>query len=182
MSVSLDSRIQWLHLQIFEERFPNAYRISEKFGISHRQAQRDIEYLKVKLNAPMKYDAAKKGFYYSEPYSLPSFFSKANEGDYGEIMSHLKRKGSSGVGESETVQMQIPFSAEISLSDRLGILALKDFIVETKAKNTFVCEFHNVDLFLGLLFTLEADVNIISPEWLREKAVTCAERILKSNK
>ena len=77
MSVSLDSRIQWLHLQIFEERFPNAYRISEKFGISHRQAQRDIEYLKVKLNAPMKYDAAKKGFYYSEPYSLPSFFSKA---------------------------------------------------------------------------------------------------------
>ena len=182
MSVPLDSRIQWLHLQIFEGRFPNAYRISEKFNISHRQAQRDIEYLKIKLNAPMKYDAAKKGFYYSEPYSLPSFFSTANEGDYGEIMSHLKRKGSSGVGESETVQMQIPFSAEISVSDRLGILALKDFIVETKSKDHFVCEFHNVDLFLGLLFTLEAEVRIISPEWLREKAINCAERILKSNK
>ena len=182
MSVSLDTRIQWLHLQIFEGRFPNAYRISEKFEISHRQAQRDIEYLKNKLNAPLKYDAAKKGFYYSEPFSLPSFFSKANEGDYTEIMSHLKRKGSSGVGESETVQMQIPFSAEISVSDRLGILTLKDFIVETKSKDTFICEFHNVDLFLGLLFTLEADVRIISPEWLKEKAVTCAERILKSNK
>ena len=134
------------------------------------------------MNAPMAYDAAKKGFYYSEPFSLPSFFSKANEGDYTEIMSHLKRKGSSGVGESETVQMQIPFSAEISLSDRLGILALKDFIVENKTKDTFICEFHNVDLFLGLLFTLEADVRIVSPEWLREKAVNCAERILKSNK
>lgn len=181
MSVPLDSRIQWLHLQIFEGRFPNAYRISEKFGISHRQAQRDIEYLKQKLNAPLKYDAAKKGFYYEEPFSLPSFFSKANEGDYGEIMSHLKRKGSAGVGESETVQMQIPFSAEISVSDRLGILALKDFIVEAKSKDTFVCEFHNVDLFLGLLFTLEADVRILSPEWLRERAVKCAENILHYN-
>ena len=94
----------------------------------------------------------------------------------------LKQKRLSDVGESETIQMQIPFSAEISVSDKLGILALKDFIVSTKAKNTFICEFHNVDLFLGLLFTLEADVRIISPEWLRERAIKCAERILKSNK
>ena len=182
MAVQLDSRIQWLHRQIFESRYPNAFRISEKFGISHRQAQRDIEYLKNKMNAPMAYDAAKKGFYYTEPFSLPSYFSVANEGDYTEIMDQLKQKKSRGVGESETMQMQIPFSAEISLSDKLGILALKDFIVEVKSKNTFVCEFHNVDLFLGMLFTLDADVCILSPDWLREKAVSYAERILKNNK
>jgi len=182
MATPLDSRIQWLHLQIFEGRYPNAYRISEKFGISHRQAQRDIEYLKSKMNAPLKYDGAKKGFYYSEPFSLPSYSYNANEGEYTEIMSRLKQTGHSDVGESETVQMQIPFSAEISVSDKLGILALKDFIVSTKSKNTFLCEFHNVDLFLGMLFTLDADVCINSPEWLREKAVSCAERILKNNK
>ena len=182
MSAPLDSRIQWLHLQTFEGRYPNAYRISEKFGISHRQAQRDIEYLKIKLKAPLKYDAAKKGFYYAEAFSLPSFSSHANEGDYAEIMSILKQKGVSDVGESETVQMQIPFSAEISISDKLGILSLKDFIVEAKSRNSFVCEFHNVDLLLGRLFTLDADVRIVAPEWLREKAVECASRITKNNK
>jgi hypothetical protein len=87
-----------------------------------------------------------------------------------------------GVGESETVQMQIPFSAEISISDKLGILALKDFIIEAKSKNSFICEFHNVDLFLGMLFTLDASVRIISPEWLRQKALKCAKKIIDSNK
>ena len=105
-----------------------------------------------------------------------------HEGDYAEIMSILKQKGVSDVGESETVQMQIPFSAEISISDKLGILSLKDFIVEAKSRNSFVCEFHNVDLFLGRLFTLDADVRIVAPEWLREKAVECASRITKNNK
>ena len=182
MSVPLDSRIQWLHLQIFEGRFPNAYRLSEKFAISHRQAQRDIDYLRKELNAPIKYDAAKKGFYYSEHFSLPSFISRANEADYAEVVSSLRKKSGAGVGESEIVQMQIPFSAEISISDKLGRLALKDFIVGTKSRNTFLCEFHNVDLFLGRLFTLEADVHIISPKWLREKATLCAEKIIKNNK
>ena len=134
------------------------------------------------MKAPLEYDAAKRGFYYTEIFSLPSYSSDANEGDYTEIMAHLKQKGTSGVGESETVQMQIPFSAEISISDKLGLLALKDFIVGTRSKNTFICEFHNVDLFLGLLFTLDANVKIISPEWLREKAVRCAQKIIANNK
>ncbi len=182
MAITLDSRIQWLHKQIFEGRYPNAFRISEKFNISHRQAQRDIDYLKNRMGAPMAYDPAKKGFFYTEPFSLPSFSSDANKGDYSEIMTHLRQSGSLGIGESETIQMQIPYSAEISVSDKLGILALKDFIVSTKAKNVFVCEFHNVDLFLGMLFTLDADVRILSPEWLREKAIKCAERITENNK
>lgn len=182
MSATLDSRIQWLHLQIYESRYPNAYRIAEKFDISHRQAQRDIEYLKNKLNAPICYDPSKKGFYYTAPFSLPSYFSHANEGDYAEIMAQLKRQGRSDVGESETIQMQIPFSAEIELTDKLAILTLKDFIIDSKRKGAFICEFHNVDLFLGMLFTLDADIRIISPEWLREKAVKCAEKIMENNK
>lgn len=182
MATTLDERIQWLHKQIFEDRYPNAFRISEKFEISHRQAQRDIDYLKNKMSAPVAYDPVKKGFFYTEPFSLPSFSSDANNGDYSEIMTHLKQRGSLGMGESETIQMQIPYSAEIEISDKLGILALKDFIVSTKTKNTFICEFHNVDLFLGMLFTLDADLRIVSPEWLQEKALSCAERILKNHK
>ena len=77
--------------------------------------------------------------------------------------------------------MQIPYTAEIGISSKLGMLELKDFIVARKAKNILECEFNNIDLFLGLIFTLSADVRILSPEWLREKAVSGAQRILRNN-
>lgn len=182
MSTSLDSRIQWLHKQIFEERYPNAYRISEKFGISHRQAQRDIDYLKREMKAPMEYDAHKKGFFYTEAFSLPSYTSSANEENYSSAVSRITSGDTSLVGEVETLQMQIPYSAEIEIKNKLGVLELKNFIVTSTRKNVYLCEFHNVDLFLGMLFTLNADVKILSPEWLTEKAIGCAERILKNNK
>lgn len=182
MSVSLDSRIQWLHKQIFEQRYPNAYRISEKFGISHRQAQRDIDYLKKEMQAPLAYDAHRKGFYYSESFSLPSYKSLANDENYSSIVSRMSGEQDSYVGEVETLQMQIPYTAEIEIHSKLGVLELKNFIVSSRQKNIYLCEFHNIDLFLGMLFTLNADVRILSPEWLSEKAIKNAERVLKNNK
>ena len=40
------NRIQWLHKYIVEMRYPNASRLAERFGISHRQAQRDVDSLR----------------------------------------------------------------------------------------------------------------------------------------
>lgn len=181
MSISLDTRIQWLHKQIFEGRYPNAYRISEKFSISHRQAQRDIDYLKKDMNAPLEYDARKKGFYYTETFSLPSYTSLANEENYSSAVSRLNGHFED-VGETETLQMQIPYSAEIEIHSKLGLLELKNFIVKPTSRSTYLCEFHNIDIFLGLLFTLNADVKIITPQWLSEKFIKCAERVLRNNK
>ena len=181
MSISLNTRIQWLHKQIFEQRYPNAYRISEKFGISHRQAQRDIDYLKKEMNAPLEYDPRKKGFYYTESFSLPSYTALANEENYSSAVSRLNG-GFDDVGQSETLQMQIPYTAEIEIQSKLGLLELKNFIVKATSKNTYLCEFHNIDIFLGLLFTLNADVKIITPDWLSEKFIKCAERVLRNNK
>ena len=181
MAASLDFRIQWLHKQIFDERYPNAFRIAEKFSISHRQAQRDIEYLREKMKAPLAYDRSKKGFYYTAPFSLPSYSTTANDEDYTELLSRIRATREEDVGESETLQMQIPYTAEIGISSKLGMLELKDFIVARKAKNILECEFNNIDLFLGLIFTLSADVRILSPEWLREKAVSGAQLILRNN-
>lgn len=182
MSTSLNTRIQWLHKQIFEGGYPNAYRISEKFGISHRQAQRDIDYLKKEMKAPLKYDAHKKGFYYTETFSIPSFSALANEENYSSAISKMTRTSFESVGEVETLQMQIPYSAEIEIKNKLGVLELKDFIVSSHRKNIYLCEFHNIDLFLGMLFTLNADAKILSPSWLAEKAISYAERLLKNNK
>ena len=115
------------------------------------------------------------------PFSLPSYSTTANDEDYTELLSRIRATREEDVGESETLQMQIPYTAEIGISSKLGMLELKDFIVARKAKNILECEFNNIDLFLGLIFTLSADVRILSPEWLREKAVSGAQRILRNN-
>ena len=60
--MSANNRIQWLHKRIADMRYPNANRLAERFGISHRQAQRDVEYLKNTLGAPLAYNAEHRGF------------------------------------------------------------------------------------------------------------------------
>ena len=47
-------RIQWLHKKLTMKSYPNAQRLAERFGISHRQAQRDFDYLRRELGARLK--------------------------------------------------------------------------------------------------------------------------------
>ena len=83
--MSANLRIQWLHRKITEMSYPNAKRVAERFNISHRQAQRDVDFLKVKLNAPLSYDYERKGFYYTSEFSLPIAITTANDEDYNGI-------------------------------------------------------------------------------------------------
>ena len=46
MRVSANVRIQWLHGELTRNTYPNAARLAERFHISRRQAQRDIDFLK----------------------------------------------------------------------------------------------------------------------------------------
>jgi hypothetical protein len=72
--------------------------------------------------------------------------------------------------------------ASVEVKNKLGVLELKNFITAQKAKNTYVCEFHSVELFLGVLISINADIKIISPDWLRSRAVESAQRIINNNK
>ena len=66
-------RIVWLDAQIRGDRFPDSRRLAEKYEISVRQAQRDIEYLKYTMGAPLEYSAAKRGYYYGDKtFLLPA--------------------------------------------------------------------------------------------------------------
>ena len=71
MRVSANSRIQWLHEELVRGTFPNAARLAERFGISRRQAQRDIDFLKKQLGAPIEYDQRIMGYRYAKPFTLP---------------------------------------------------------------------------------------------------------------
>lgn len=68
-------RIQWIDAQLREGRYPNCARVAEEFGISVRQASRDVEYLKYSLSAPVEYSFSKRGFFYTESaFVLPGLF------------------------------------------------------------------------------------------------------------
>ena len=54
--MNADIRIQWLHKKLSMKSYPNAQRLAERFGISHRQAQRDFDYMRRELGAPIAYD------------------------------------------------------------------------------------------------------------------------------
>jgi predicted DNA-binding transcriptional regulator YafY len=81
----------------------------------------------------------------------------------------------------EALQLQIPYSAVLRIPDRLTRLELSRFIVGEESRGNYVCEFHSVELFLGLVLAAEADITILKPEWLRKRLVQSAERVLRNN-
>ena len=66
-------RIQWIDAMIRAGRYPNGRTIADKFEISHRQAARDIEYLRDSMGAPLVYSARENGYYYDDDtFVLPA--------------------------------------------------------------------------------------------------------------
>lgn len=176
--MNADRRIQWLHKRIAEGRYPNAGHLAERFGISHRQAQRDVDYLRTHYGAPLAYHAKHRGFYYKKPFSLPVYTVSANERDYVDAMT-----GDAPVAaEREILQMQLPYTATVHIPDKLTRFELRRFIVRELPTGDCVCEFHSVELFLGVLLTTPADLTVKEPAWLRERLLACAERALKNNR
>lgn len=73
-------RYYWLHGQAKAMLYPNAKKLSEMFEISQKQAQRDIEFLRERLDAPLVYNADKRGYEYEHPdYELPPVWFKEDE-------------------------------------------------------------------------------------------------------
>ena len=44
--MNANARIQWLHKKLVSKSYPNSHRMAERFHISPRQAQRDLDFLK----------------------------------------------------------------------------------------------------------------------------------------
>ena len=174
-------RIHWLHTKLTMKSYPNAQRLAERFGISHRQAQRDFEYLRRELGAPIAYDNSRKGFYYEESYVLPVLFTSDNDDVYIPEVFKIHSNQELGADES-IIQMQIPFSATVEIKNKLTALELSNYIVAREPRDRYICEFHSVEKFLGLLLSMDADFRIIEPYWLREKILRSARRVVENNK
>ncbi|MBQ8415712.1 MAG: hypothetical protein IJX13_02255 [Clostridia bacterium] len=173
-------RIQWLHKKLTMKSYPNAQRLAERFGISHRQAQRDFEYLRRELGAPVAYDNSRKGFYYESSYVLPVLLTSDNDDLY--VSEAFKVQSNQELAAEESIiQMQIPFSATVEIKNKLTALELSSYIVAKQPHDRYLCEFHSVERFLGLLLSIDADFRVIEPYWLREKILRSAKRVVQNN-
>ena len=79
------------------------------------------------------------------------------------------------------IQMQLPYTATIELSDKLTALELSNYIIARRGEGRYLCEFHHVDRFLAALLTADTDVRLVEPEWLRERLVASARRVLANH-
>lgn len=177
--MNANTRIQWLHKKMTMKSYPNAQRLAERFGISHRQAQRDMDYLRRELGAPIAYDNSRKGFYYTHPFVLPVLFSFDNDDLYIPEIFNAEKKDLAA--DESIIQMQIPYTATVEIKNKLTALELSGYIVAKQPRERYVCEFHSVEKFIGLLLSLDSDFRLIEPYWLRERLVRAAKRVLDNN-
>ncbi len=67
-------RLQIIHHQIKERRHPNTSSLAKELGVSSKTVQRDIDYLRDELEAPIEFRREENGYAYArEDYVLPFF-------------------------------------------------------------------------------------------------------------
>lgn len=68
-------RFLWFHSQIKAGKFPNARNLAENFELTGRTAQRDIEFMRDRLYAPLGYNNKNRGYSYTDDsYELPGLW------------------------------------------------------------------------------------------------------------
>jgi len=59
-------RFVWFHSQVKRLRYPNARNLVEEIEVSERTAQRDIEFMRDRLLAPLDFDRGRNGYRYTD--------------------------------------------------------------------------------------------------------------------
>ena len=178
--MNANDRIQWFHKKITEECYPNAAHLAERFGISHRQAQRDVDFLRKNLGAPLSYSSLHKGYKYASDFVLPVMVATENDADYHDVLNSLHAFHDQ-MAERSFVQMQLPYTALLEITDKLTVLNLRNVIVGEEPHHRYRCEFPSVELFLGIIMSAGAEIRVLEPEWLRLRLVDFAKKVLSCN-
>ncbi|MEW6219090.1 MAG: hypothetical protein AB1634_06080 [Thermodesulfobacteriota bacterium] len=62
----------WFDQRVREGKYPNARHLADEFEVTHKTAQRHIEYFRDRLLAPLVFDHRRRGYSYSQPdFQLP---------------------------------------------------------------------------------------------------------------
>ncbi|MEE4602690.1 MAG: WYL domain-containing protein [Desulfobacteraceae bacterium] len=73
-------RFVWFDRLVRSNRYPNATNLAERFEISRKTAQRDINFMRDRLGAPLDYDAGCRGYHYTDQsFQLTPFQASQEE-------------------------------------------------------------------------------------------------------
>src|SRR5689334_2543797 len=115
-------RIAALDRAIRAGRYPNASTLARELEVCPRTVQRDIDFLRDRLGAPLAFDARPNGYVYRDPtYRLPHLTLTEGElvalflaervlqqyrgAPYGPDLARAFRKVTAGLGEHVTVDL-----------------------------------------------------------------------------
>jgi len=74
------ARIYFIDRQIASGKYPNVHFLAKEYEVGTATIYRDVEYMRYMLNAPIKYSAKNRGWYYAEKsFRLPARFASAND-------------------------------------------------------------------------------------------------------
>lgn len=86
-------RVLWFDERVRAGHHPGSGTIAAHFKVSTRTARRDIEFLRDRLQAPLRFDAAARGYAYTDPgFYLPQAFFRKDEMIALLYARHLFRK------------------------------------------------------------------------------------------
>lgn len=73
-------RLLFIDRKISEGRYPNCTSLAEEYEVSSKTIQRDLEYMRYELDAPIDYSAKKRGYFYKEDnFQLPAISIKESD-------------------------------------------------------------------------------------------------------
>lgn len=140
-------RFVWFDNEARLGRFPNATRLARHFEISGKTAQRSIDHFRDRLQVPLEYDPAKKGYYYTDlSFQLPVLRITEEELLALLISRKLLTEASAGSLADELE----------SVSQRLGSLLAANLPGRTKPEEAFSFRWKNINPTDPLAFEIVA--------------------------
>ena len=190
-------RLQWIDTQIRAGRYPNTRSLAERFEISRCQAQRDFDYLRDSLGAPLVYSAPHRGFHYADgafvlpgPYvtdtqrsglsRLADYYTLAARQDASSsffaemaaLFTRLSETGNPAAKPAPAADGSLPYRAllrPVHGPRRPGPSSLLPYQRGEDSQGRIVCEFHDPATFLAALLAADQPCRIDWPAWLRQR-------------
>ena len=124
-------RLMLIDSAVRRRAWPNARTLARRFEMTRRTIQRDIDFMRTRLGAPLEFDTVQNGYYYTDPNYRLSLF-EATEGELvallvsAQVMDHYRgtpferdlRKALAKISRS------LPETIEISLDELSSYLSV----------------------------------------------------------
>ncbi len=157
-------RYIWFHNQVKNNKHPNSKHLAEKFEVSQKTAQRDIEFMRDRISAPIEYSYSDRGYYYTDKsYELPPIWLSESE----LVAFILAKRLATAIPDRNLKNSLSTFINKFSsrVSDKIGF-NLDDIQDKISLKNI---EYYSVDetLFRKIVYALfigqSLEINYYSP-------------------